>query len=134
MSIKRKQNKKPTFSIFYDPYAEDEKTDDSGRLTRYLKDDHAVVEIDGKTYYRAIQIFFLSNQLIAFLDNRMDLKMGDSVSDDNENIYTVKGFAMIRFKCEIPEWFRYAGFVMLSGTHENIGHFFTKIHQPTANK
>lgn len=86
--------------------------------------------IDDKTYYRALHIFLLNTgktRLIAFLDNRLKLKIGDIIMDDNDNPFSVEGFAMIRFICDIPDWYTKASFVELSGDYKNIGHYFTKI-------
>ena len=118
---------KSTFQSLYEPYA----GENAESLFRcYLNDKSAIIMIDDKTYYRALHIFLLNTgktRLIAFLDNRLKLKIGDIIMDDNDNPFSVKGFAMIRFICDIPDWYTKASFVELSGDYKNIGHYFTKL-------
>ena len=43
----------------------------------------------------------------------MKLSVGDTVIDDNDNEYAVKDFAMISFRCDIPDWYTKVSFVEL---------------------
>lgn len=128
---KKKSDARLSFQLLYNPYENDSDDTTSQLFQRYLNDENAVVEIDNKTYYRALQIFILNisgkSDLIALLDNRLNLKTNDEIIDDNDNIFTVKGFAMFRFTCDIPDWYMKVSFVELFGDYKNIGHFFTKI-------
>lgn len=127
---KRKSSSKLSFQLLYDPYSTGTDDNTVQIFHCYMNDKNAVIEINEKTYYRALQIFILNTNkkmLIAFLDNKLNLKINDSVIDDNNNIFIVKSFAMIRFTCDIPEWYTKASFVELSGEYESIGHYFTKI-------
>ena len=126
----RKSDSKLSFQFLYNPYSTGTDDNTVQLFHRYMNDKNAVIEIDEKTYYRALQIFILNTNkkmLIAFLDNKLNLKINDSVIDDSNNIFIVKGFAMIRFTCDIPDWYTKASFVELSGEYESIGHYFTKI-------
>lgn len=122
---------KLSFEILYDPYSN--LTDDSTLqlFHNYLNDKNAIVKIQNRRYYHALQIFLVKTtkqvKVIAFLDNKLQLKTGDSVIDENDNIFIVKGFAMIRFNCDIPDWYKKASFVELSGNYYNIGHYFAKL-------
>ena len=127
---KRKSSSKLSFQLLYDPYSTGTDDNTVQLFHCYMNDKNAVIEINEKTYYRALQIFILNTKkkmLIAFLDNKLNLKINDSVIDDNNNIFIVKSFAMIRFTCDIPDWYTKASFVELSGEYESIGHYFTKI-------
>lgn len=127
---KRKSSPKLSFQLLYDPYSTGTDDNTVQLFHCYMNDKNAVIEINEKTYYRALQILILNTnkkKLIAILDNKLNLKINDSVIDDNNNIFIVKGFAMIRFTCDIPEWYTKASFVELSGEYESIGHYFTKI-------
>lgn len=127
---KRKSASKLSFQLLYDPYSTGTNDNTVQLFHCYMNDKNAVIEINEKTYYRALQILILNTNkkmLIAFLDNKLNLKINDSVVDNNNNIFIVKDFAMIRFTCDIPDWYTKASFVELSGEYESIGHYFTKI-------
>ncbi len=123
-------SRKSDFKMIYSPYSRNTDEDISVLFDEYSKDKNAVVSIENKTYYRAIQIFSLiirKEKLIALLDINMKLSVGDIVIDDNDNEYVVKSFAMLSFRCDIPDWYTKASFIELSGRYENIGHYFLKI-------
>ena len=123
-------SRKSDFKMIYSPYSRNTVEDISVLFDEYSKDKNAVVSIENKTYYRAIQIFSLiirKEKLIALLDINMKLSVGDIVIDDNDNEYVVKGFAMLSFRCDIPDWYTKASFIELSDRYENIGHYFSKI-------
>lgn len=123
-------SRKSDFKMIYSPYSRNTDEDISVLFDEYSKDKNAVVSIENKTYYRAIQIFSLiirKEKLIALLDINMKLSVGDIVIDDNDNEYVVKSFAMLSFICDIPDWYTKASFIELSGRYENIGHYFLKI-------
>ena len=118
------------FKMIYSPYSQNDDEDISVLYDEYRKDKNAVVSIEDKTYYRAIQIFSITirkEKLIALLDISMKLRVGDTIIDDNGNEYAVKGFAMLSFRCAVPDWYTKTAFVELSGGHENIGHYFAKM-------
>lgn len=123
-------SRKLDFKMIYSPYSRNTDEDISVLFDKYSKDKNAVVSIENKTYYRAIQIFLLTirkEKLIALLDINIKLSVGDTVIDDNDNEYVVKGFAMLSFRCDIPDWYTKASFIELSGRYENIGHYFAKM-------
>ena len=110
-------SRKSDFKMIYSPYSRNTDEDISVLFDEYSKDKNAVVSIENKTYYRAIQIFSLiirKEKLIALLDINMKLSVGDIVIDDNDNEYVVKGFAMLSFRCDIPDWYTKTAFVELS--------------------
>lgn len=123
-------SRKLDFKMIYSPYSQNDDEDISVLYDEYRKDKNAVVSIEDKTYYRAIQIFSITirkEKLIALLDISMKLRVGDTIIDDNGNEYAVKGFAMLSFRCAVPDWYTKTAFVELSGGHENIGHYFAKM-------
>lgn len=123
-------SRKLDFKMIYSPYSQNNDEDISVLYDEYRKDKNAVVSIEDKTYYRAIQIFSITirkEKLIALLDISMKLRVGDTIIDDNGNEYAVKGFAMLSFRCAVPDWYTKTAFVELSGGHENIGHYFAKM-------
>ena len=122
-------SRKSDFKMIYSPYSRNTDEDISVLFDEYSKDKNAVVSIENKTYYRAIQIFSITirkEELIALLDINIKLSVGDTVIDDNNNEYVVKGFTMLSFRCDIPDWYTKASFIELSGRYENIGHYFAK--------
>ena len=123
-------SRKLDFKMIYSPYSQNNDEDISVLYDEYRKDKNAVVSIEDKTYYRAIQIFSITirkEKLIALLDISMKLRVGDTIIDDNGKEYAVKGFAMLSFRCAVPDWYTKTAFVELSGGHENIGHYFAKM-------
>ncbi len=123
-------SRKLDFKMIYSPYSQNNDEDISVLYDEYRKDKNAVVSIEDKTYHRAIQIFSITirkEKLIALLDISMKLRVGDTIIDDNGNEYAVKGFAMLSFRCAVPDWYTKTAFVELSGGHENIGHYFAKM-------
>lgn len=100
-------NRKLDFKMIYSSYSQNTDEDISVLFNGYCKDKNAV-SIEDKTYYRAIQIFLLiirKEELIALLDNSMKLRVSDTIIDDSSNEYTVKGFAMLSFRCDVPDWY-----------------------------
>ena len=123
-------SRKLDFKMIYSPYSQNNDEDISVLYDEYRKDKNAVVSIEDKTYYRAIQIFSITirkEKLIALLDISMKLRVGDTIIDDNGNEYAVKGFAMLSFRCAVPDWYTKTAFVELSGGHCNFGHYFAKM-------
>lgn len=115
--------KKSKVQILYDPYSKDGKT-----FQNYFNDTKAVLKINDKTFYRALLIMcFGDGGVTALLDNKLNLSIDDKVIDDNNNVFTVKGFAMMRAVFDIPDWYAKASFVKLSGNFETIGHYFSKL-------
>ena len=107
-------SRKLDFKMIYSPYSQNNDEDISVLYDEYRKDKNAVVSIEDKTYYRAIQIFSITirkEKLIALLDISMKLRVGDTIIDDNGNEYAVKGFAMLSFRCAVPDWYTKTAFV-----------------------
>ncbi len=123
---KNKTKKKKTVEILYDPYRLEENEDFSVVLQRYIDSSDKTININGVVYYQALKIINMYNRLIAALDNRINLKINDTVIDELGNEYIVKEFAMLRILCDIPEWHKYISFVRLEGSSENMGKYFTK--------
>ena len=127
--MKKSKPKKPKFEIIYEPYrfADNDTFDDM--LKRYINDDNMSFQKE-LVYYRAFQIIrttFKGHRLIVALRNQIALKIGDTVIDDHENEYVVKGFEMMRLVSgTFPEWYKIISFVVLQGTTENVGEYFAK--------
>lgn len=128
--MSKKTKSKTAFKMIYSPYSQNTDEDISVLFDGYCKDKNAVVSIEDKIYYRAIQIFSMAirkEELIALLDINMKLSVGDTIIDDNGNEYAVNGFAMLSFRCAVPDWYTKVSFVELSGRHDDIGHYFAKM-------
>ena len=127
--MKKSKPQKPKFEIIYEPYrfADNDTFDDM--LKRYINDDNMSFQKE-LVYYRAFQIIrttIKGHRLIVALRNQIALKIGDTVIDDHENEYVVKGFEMIRLVSgTFPEWYKIISFVVLQGTTENVGEYFAK--------
>lgn len=129
MSKKNNNDYQVRFKLLYDPYPEAD-SDMNHIYERYLQDENAVIRIDEKTYYRALQIFSYTireSMILAVLDRRLDLKSGDTLVDDNGNKFIVKGCSFMSFHGEIPKWYFETPEVVLEGSEENIGHYFSKL-------
>lgn len=127
--MKKKFKKDITIDVLYNPYSLGENENFSVIFERYMDSSDKTTEINGVVFYHALQILDLKIRghfLLAALDNRINLKINDTVIDELGNEYIVKEFAMLRILCDIPEWHKYISFVRLEGSSENMGKYFTK--------
>lgn len=128
MKKNKKERPKSGLKTIYKPYQSGNETF-SDAVQKYYADTNAVIEIDGKTYYHALQIMIIygnGRSLVVALENKMHLKVGDVLIDDLKNQYTVSGFAMFRFSDgKLPDWYRNFSFVTLKGNYENVGKYFS---------
>lgn len=127
--MKKSKPKKPKFEIIYEPYRFADNDTFDNMLKRYIYDDNMTFQKE-LVYYRAFQIIrttIKGHRLIVALSNQIALELGDTVIDDHENEYVVKGFEMIRLVSgTFPEWYKTISFVVLQGTTENVGEYFAK--------
>lgn len=126
---KSKQKKKKVIEILYDPYRLEENEDFSVIFRRYIDSPDKTININGVVFYHALQILDLKIKghfLLTALDNRLNLRINDTVIDELGNEYIVKGVEMPHFLGEIPEWHTYISFVNLEGSPDNMGKYFTK--------
>ncbi|MBQ2823354.1 MAG: hypothetical protein IJF18_02115 [Oscillospiraceae bacterium] len=120
---------KELFEFLYAPYSETVHDDFALIYDRYKTDPKSTIEINGITFYHALQIIrtnIRGRALIAALDNRLDLKINDILIDENGKEYIVKGFEMLRFQGDIPEWYSKISMVALIGDVDNVGCYFAK--------
>ena len=98
---------------------------------RYLQDKDATREIDGLIYYKIIDLYEFGRKkssIMALLDTRMHLKIGDILVDENKSKYTVIAFEMPHIPCDIfPDWYLKINFVILDGNPYQIGEYLAKI-------
>lgn len=125
--MKKNSKNKNVFTFLHEPYPLNGDKDISVIFDRYLNDPERTVEIDGKTFYRAFNVVRVNNCVIAALDNRLSLKLGDSVTDELGNIFTVNRFEMLRFAGSFTDWYMYISFVRLLGNCESPGEYFAKL-------
>ena len=129
MCMKKHKLKQPKFEVIYEPYRFADNDTFGDMLKRYINDDAMSIQKD-LVYYRAFQIIrttIKGHRLIVALSNQIALKLGDTVIDDRENEYVVKGFEMIRLVSgTFPEWYKIISFIVLQGTTENVGGYFAK--------
>lgn len=120
---------KELFEFLYDPYSETDHDDFALIYNRYKTDTKSTIEINGIIFYHALQIIrtnIRGHALIAALDNRLDLKINDILIDENGKEYIAKGFEMLRFQGDIPEWYSKISMAALIGDVDNVGHYFAK--------
>ena len=98
------------------------------KYERYLQDDKAIIKIDEKNYYRALEIVQIrdNNTVEIAVDNKLNLKTGDILVDDNDNEYVVRDCPFFCFRGGIPEWHSNISIVVIQGNIDSIGHYFTK--------
>ena len=117
------------FTILYNPYAKNDNDDFIAVYNRYKADPKATVEINGITFYHALNITQVCSrkcEFVVLLDNRLGLKTNDILVDEAGKEYTVNGFPMIRFISGIPEWYSEISMVVLIGDIDNVGHYFAR--------
>lgn len=97
---------------------------------RYNKDENAVLEINGRTYYKIIELYEFkvkSVSILSLVDIRMNLKIDDKLIDENGEKYNVKSFEMFRLStAEFPDWYLKIVFVALDGDPYKIGDYLAK--------
>lgn len=129
---KSKRKQKIIFNQIRSPY-NIEGTDNSisDIYQRYIKDNDAIVEIDGLTYYKIIDLHefrIRDASIMVCIDNKIDLKIGDKVIDENGTIYNVKSFEMRRMSYDVfPDWYFKINYVILDGNPYKMGFYLAKL-------
>lgn len=130
MKRKRKADKF-AFRPIHQPYMENESDTLGMQYQRYLADLDRKLEMNGHIYYKIIEAFAFqvgNIKMLVVLDNEMMLRMGDTLIDENEKTYEVKGFEMIRFvDATFPDWYLKVSHVALDGDVENIGNYVARL-------
>ena len=138
--LKRKKRQRQIhIETIYSPYHRSDDDSFNEYYQQYLQDSDAIVENNGITYYKALNIerFTRTDKVNAYflvaLDNRMNLQTDDILADENGILFSVRGFAFIRFSGGCPEWYKHFSMVELTGASNTIGHYFT-VYQRKENK
>lgn len=125
--MKKSKVKKTSDLIIKSIYEQNEKKSIQELYEEYITDPEGIIEVDGLTYYRIIQLVQIQARKIisvVALDTKMNLRMGDTLIDEKGNLFTVKGFEMIRLNSDsFPEWYLKISFVSITGDIENIGDY-----------
>lgn len=125
--MKKSKTKKSSDLIIKSPYEQNEKKSIQELYEEYITDPEGIIEVDGLIYYRIIQLVQIqAGKIISVvaLDTKMNLRMGDTLIDEKGNLFTIKGFEMIRLNSDsFPEWYLKISFVSITGDIENIGDY-----------
>ena len=131
--MKKSKTKKTSDLIIKSPYEQNEKKSIQELYEEYITDPEGIIEVDGLIYYRIIQLVQIqAGKIITVvaLDTKMNLRMGDTLIDEKGNLFTVKGFEMIRLNSDtFPEWYLKINFVSITGDIENIGDYLALYKQ-----
>lgn len=132
----KKSKRKPelVFRVIRSPYKiESSEHSINDLYQKYLQDKEATIEINGLTYYRIIDLYefrIRNASTIAVLDNKMNLKIGDVLTDENGQIYNIISFEMFRISSAVfPEWYLKISFVVLDGDPYKIGNYLAKVQK-----
>lgn len=126
------------FKLLKCPYRKNDNENMSSIYERYKKDTHNIIQLDEQTFYKIIECYEFhtkSSNLLVVLDNQMQLRIGDTLIDENDNIYGVKAFEMFRFiGNDFPERYLKISFVAIDGDIEKIGDHLAKVDSKTEHK
>lgn len=126
------------FKLLKCPYRKNDNENMSLIYERYKKDTYNIIQLDEQTFYKIIECYEFhtkSSNLLVVLDNQMQLRIGDTLIDENDNIYGVKAFEMFRFMGnDFPEWYLKISFVAINGNIEKIGDHLAKVNRKTEHK
>ena len=129
-----KKTKKKSFSIrpIKKPYFIDELNNDiSSIYQRYLDDKESIINKNGLTYFKIIELFEFNSKdanILVLLDSRINLNNGDVLIDENSIEYSFIRFEMIRiFDVNFPDLYKKLHFVALNGDINSIGNYLAKI-------
>lgn len=111
------------------PYQKDISDNFDIQYERYLEDFDRKIAINGRVYYKIIQIcIFYGKKLLVTLDIEIDLCIGDMLTDEKGNIYTAESFEMLNFgPRKFTDWHTKTCCVVLNGELKIIGNYITKI-------
>lgn len=130
---KSKTKKTSGLTLIKSPYEQDEKKSIEVFYEEYITDPEGIIESNGLTYYKVIQLIQIKagrTISIVTLDTKMNLRLGDTLIDEKGNLFTVKGFEMIRLNSDtFPEWYLKISFVSITGDIENIGDYLALYKQ-----
>lgn len=135
--MKKSKTKKSSDLIIKSLYEQNEKKSIQELYEEYITDPEGIIEVDGFSYYRIIQLVQIQARKIisvVALDTKMNLRMGDTLIDEKGNLFTVKGFEMIRLNSDtFPEWYLKINFVSITGDIENMGDYLALYKQAAIN-
>lgn len=129
---KSKRKTEFTFRNIRSPYRI-EGSDDSinDYYQRYLQDEEALIEIDGLTYYKVIDLCEFSLKeatALVILDCKMNLTVGDVLTDEKGNKFNLISFELLKF-CNgvFPEWYLKINQVVIDGDPYSMGEYLAKV-------
>ena len=98
---------------------------------RYIKDDEAIIEIDGLTYYKIIELYEFEasgTSAIVTIDSKFRFKIDDKLIDENGKTYIVKGIEMDRLSTlGLPEWYSKIITAVLDGNPYEMGDYLANL-------
>lgn len=126
------------FKLLKCPYRKTYNENMSSIYERYKKDTYNIIQLGEQTFYKIIECYEFhtkSSNLLVALDNQMQLRIGDTLIDENDNIYDIKAFEMFRLSGNnFPEWYLKISFVAIKGDIKKIGDHLAKVDSKTEHK
>lgn len=129
---KSKRKQEITFRNIRSPYKIEGLSDSTNDFyQRYLQDEETIIELDGLTYYKVIDLCeFRIKEATALvtLDFRMELRVGDVLVDEKGHKFNVISFEMIKFCSDVfPEWYLKINPVVVDGDPYSMGEYLAKL-------
>lgn len=119
------------FKLLKCPYRKVDNENMSVIYDCYKQDSNNIIKLGEHTFYKIIECYEFhtkSSNLLVVLDNQMQLRIGNTLVDENDNIYNVKAFEMFRFiGNDFPEWYLKISIVAIEGDIEKIGDYLAKV-------
>ena len=131
MSNNRKTEQQTSIHFLGSPYNHSEKDTMDDWYECYKADGAAIIEMDGKPYYRIISKWALTrgNETFAMcnVDGRLWKKGQHRVMDENGHIFEYVDRVHFVFRRAIPDWYTEAPEVELSGDIYTMGEYLSAV-------
>ena len=113
--------------ILKSPYGEENSEYLDSIYLKYCNDPKAIIDINSVTFYKIVQLIQLKTNKTLFIlavDSRLKLNINDTLIDEKGNLFTIKGFEMIRFSANVfHKWYLKITFVSIIGDIKEIGEY-----------
>lgn len=121
---------KSLFGKFYSPYANNAQVTIEDCYHSYKQDPDNKTTIGNRVFTKIIcNCRFYGHKDFSYhviWEPSEEIHLHDLLIDENNNLFEVHSFEMIRFSGEIPEWYLNALPLVITGTTCEIGHYLAK--------
>jgi len=134
--MKKKKHSKLTIRTLRSPYQTKKNDTFKDRIQKYIDDPEHIVSIDHRIFYKIMELTELriegrSFSMLAHVDRKLNLRIGDILIDENLQTFTFAGYAMMNYvHDQYPECLQ-VNDLLLEGDPLTIGEYLALYRRPS---